>query len=287
MDNYESVIIDYINDHNITAENIFNVIKYEGYVNFFNDITIGCLGQPNIVHNKRQQTTSSIVYLPELVKERLITNFSIVYISHLYYGIMSNGFMPFNYSEYSVFLESLYNLRMSLKKRINENVADKQTKVVEKVIKMYMVSVYGMLDNSSSILSSEITNPREFVVKKSIEVLLEMVSFFANKSCPVYYINIDEMFVPYVDGTLLKELQQYFQKNGSKYTNVKISNVNIDDENRNLTGYILAKRKMMYGDSDSINVKGFRKVDNKKLLVQNKKYFGRNYKDIFPEYAIW
>lgn len=287
MVNYENVIIDYINAHNITKENVDNVIKSVGYITFFNDITVGCLGQPKTVHKKRQQTTSAIVYLPDLVKERLITNFSIVYVSNLYYGIMSNGFIKFNYETYPLFLEILFNLRKELKTRILEGESDEHTELVQFIIKIYMNVVYGMLDNATSVLSSEMYNPREYVVTQSIKVLLEVISFFFNKSCPLYHINIDDMFVPYVDDNQLIELKKHFKKNAKSYINTKVSSVDILEQERNLTGYIKSKRKMIYGPADTMTVNGLRKVDDQKLLIENKKYFGRNHRDIFPEYAIW
>lgn len=281
---YKEVICRYIDAHKITKENCENVLKNVGYIEFFNDITVGCLGEPNTINKKKQQTTSAIIYFPELAKERLISNFDVVYVTNLYYGIISNGCLGFNYYNYSHFLEFLFDLRCSLKKKLMKNY-DEETELISYLIKIYMNVVYGMLDNPSSVISTNKVNPREFIVSQAKQVILELVSFFINKSCPIFYIDCDEIFVPHVGSDNLEEAKKYFKKNMDAYTNTKVSTVSIDDVDTNLFGYMTGKKKMIYGQK--IRTMGFKKIDTAKLLVQNKKYFGKTYKDVFPEYAIW
>ena len=60
MKDYENVISDYIDAHRITKENCNSVLQDVGYVNFFNDITIACLGKQKSFINK--ETTNYICY---------------------------------------------------------------------------------------------------------------------------------------------------------------------------------------------------------------------------------
>lgn len=54
-----------------------------------------------------------------------------------------------------------------------------------------------------------------------------------------------------------------------------------------MCAYILAKKKLIRAPSQGSKVQGLDTVNNDTTLLQNKKFFGRNYKDVFPEYALW
>lgn len=284
MTNYETIINNYITKHNITKDNVDHVLRSIGYPSFFNDITIGCLGLRRHDETKSQQTTSALLYVPETVKNTLLSNFNIIYISNLYFGIIASGKIEFNYENFHVFLEELFTLRTKLKKEFIIN-HDPYIELKIYIIKIYMNCVYGMIDNSSSIISTKIYNPRELIVETARNIMLKTISFFINKTIPIYYVNIDELFIPHIDDTILCDAINFFKSNLNTYTNISISG--ICNENTSLHGYILSKKQFIICNADKTRTMGLKLVDNDKVLVENKKYFGRNYKDIFPEYAIW
>ena len=260
--------------------------KALGYINFFNYITIQLLGNPKQSPIIKQKTTGALIYFPDEIKEKSISNFDIVSVSNLYYGILTNGLIPFNYEKYTSFLSDLYELRKKYKETLKDQYNEKlMSKSI--LVKCYMNSVYGMINNPSSVLTSKMDNPREFIVEQSKKIMLSVVSFFINKSYPLYYIDTDEMFVPHISETLFEELQSYFIKNCSQFTNLNISKPFISDNQKKLNGYMVAKKRMMYGCGEKTKMVGLYKADDNVVLIQNKKFFGRNYKEIFPEYSIW
>lgn len=284
---YERVFSDYIEAHQINKFNFEDVLKDIGYVDFFNDITTKCLGFPKDDFKKTKRVTSTLVYLPDEVKEKAILNIDMLYVSQLYLGIMTNGHIKYNYPNYKQFLESLMVLRKSYKSQMDLKCNDKLF-VMNVLIKTYMNVVYGMLDKNESVISCDIDNPREYITETSKRVMLTVASFFLNKSKPIYYIDTDEIFVPTMNAETIGILKEYFKRECSEYINMDISDVMLEDDNVDVIAYIIGKKKMIIGKNDKLKIKGMPISNNdKKILLQNKKFFGRNYKDIFPEYAIW
>lgn len=287
MSKYEKVIDDYISKHNITKDNIDDRLKEIGYINFFNEFTIECLGKPTTQFKSTSQTSSSLVYLPDASKELLIPQLDIVYVTQLYCGILTKGNLKFNYKNYELFLKDLFKLRVNVKKRIKDAYKDIDDLIIKNAfIKIYINVIYGMIDKPESILSSELDNSRAYIVETAKKVVATVASFFLNKSLPVYYIDTDEMFVSTISDEVFSELESYYNDKCKDMIDIEISRVDIDDSEKKMQAYILAKKKMIIGCKDT-RTRGMTWVDDKKVLNQNKKYFGRNFKDVFPEYVIW
>lgn len=283
---YDSQFSEYIEKYNLTTENFEKHLADAGYVRFFNELTESCLGKAKTFNKQPTKTTAALVYLPDLVKEKLITNFDILYVTQLYYGILAKGGLKFNYPNYEQFLKDLIELRIHLKKEMRDT-RNPTNELKNILIKTYMNVVYGMLDKSESLVESQLDNPREYIVETSKHVMLSVVSFFLNKSMPIYYLDTDELFVPHLTPEILNELKQYFEKECSHIIDTNVSTVVVDDDETNINAYILAKKKMIVASGRKSRTSGLDKVVDEKVLVQNKKFFGRNYKDIFPEYALW
>jgi hypothetical protein len=284
---YDAEFTHYIEQNELTLENFEKFLTEKGYVKFFNDITYSCLGNAQTLNKNPTKTTAALVYLPDMVKEKLITNFDILYVTQLYYGILTKGQLKFNYPNYENFLKELVALRIYLKKQMSDSNNHNDNQLKNILIKTYMNIVYGMLDKSESLIESELENPREYIVETSKQVMLTIVSFFLNKSMPIYYLDTDEIFVPHMTSTIKDELVQYFEKECGTIIDTAISTVVVDDDETNISAYILAKKKMIVANGKRTRTVGLDKVADEKVLVQNKKFFGRNYKDIFPEYALW
>lgn len=284
--NYDNQFSTYIEKYNITIENYEQHLTDVGYVGFFNEITESCLGKAKSFNKQPTKTTGALVYLPDLVKEKLITDFDILYVTQLYYGILTKGGLKFNYPNYEQFLKELIELRIFLKKEMHTS-KNRVNELKNIIIKTYMNVVYGMLDKTESLLESQLDNPREYVVETSKNVMLSIVSFFLNKSIPIYYLDTDEIFVPHMSDTLLCELKQYFEKECGHLIDTTVSTIAVDSDESNINAYILAKKKMIISNGRKSRTSGLEKVVDEKVLIQNKKFFGRNYKDVFPEYALW
>ncbi len=286
--NYESVFDNYIEKHNLTNETfvIDTFIKDVGYLNFFNDITRECLGEVEPTNRAPTKTSGALVYMPDSVKDKLVQGFDVLYVTQLYYGIIAKGDMKFNYPNYEQFLKELVALRIELKKRYAES-KDGNDALKNILIKIYMNIIYGMLDKPESLVNSQIENPREFVIETSKKVMLTLVSFFLNKSMPIYYMDTDEIFVPHMDQKTKADLAAFFEKECKEYIDTTLSTVAVDDNEQNMCAYILAKKKLIRAPSSGSKAQGLDTVSIDATLLQNKKFFGRNYKEIFPEYALW
>lgn len=286
--NYESVFDDYIETHKLSNDTfvVDTFIKDIGYLNFFNDITRQCLGEIKTAKREPTKTSGALVYMPDAVKDKLVQNFDVLYVTQLYYGIIAKGDMKFNYPNYEEFLKELVALRLELKKRYVES-KDGDDALKNILIKIYMNIIYGMLDKPESLVNSQIENPREFVIETSKKVMLTLVSFFLNKSMPIYYMDTDEIFVPHMDEKIRDDLTAFFEKECKEYIDTTLSTVTVDDNEQNMCAYILAKKKLIRAPSNGSKTQGLDSVNNDTALLQNKKFFGRNYKEIFPEYALW
>jgi len=286
---YESVFEDYVLAHSIAPHTIETHFKERGYMTFFNFITVSCLGNPKVKYSNTAKTTSSLIYLSDAVKEVYIEDVDVLYISNLYPGIMTKGDIAFNYPEYDKFLIALYDLRKEIKQRNIKNKTEVEI-ATNLLIKYYLNLVYGAINNNTSILSCNTENTREFIVKQAKHVMLNISAFFLNRSIPMYYVDTDEIFIPKMDSKLFEDLVKHYNETCGKIINTSLSTLVLE---RNGSGeevqFVIFsnKKKYIFGNVSKIKqTKGITQVDNQKVLLQNKKYFGRNYDEIFPEYAI-
>ena len=279
---YENFFDNYISTHDITSDNLDDL----NYTEFFNEITTECLGKPPSKYKSSHQTAYVLVYLPDAVKEKVVECFDSIYVSSLYLGIITHGSITFNYPNYIEFLQQLIDLRLDIKSRISSDPKNERLNLKNILIKSYMNVLYGMINKEGSVLTSDKENVREYIVKNATKVMLTIASYYLNKSKPIYYIDVDEMYVPHLTGDEFVELQQHFDKECSQYINTDFSNIYIDNEGTPLCTYITGKKKMITSHCDTTKIKGMAACIDAQVLRQNKMYFGRNYRDIFPEYAI-
>lgn len=286
MTNYNNIFDDYIKNNNLTLDNVTMKLEKIGYVSFFNDITTACLGQPSIIHPKKQNKTSkALIYIPTNVKERVVMGFDMIYVSILYIGIMTNGKMQFNYPNYENFIINLVELRKNLKQDALNNT-NNQLKIY--LIKIYINSLYGMIENSNSVISSGLNSPREYIVNTSKNIIAIISSWYLNKSKPIYYIDTDAIFVPTMSPSEFSELKLYFNEKSNGLINCNISNLTIDENEKNVSAYIIDKKKWftVRNNDGRIGIEGISLADNNAILIENKSFFGRNFENIFPEYNI-
>ena len=210
----------------------------------------------------------------------------ILYVANLYVGVIISGNLKFNYPHYEDFLKNLINLRNTLKIK-NKKTRNEKDMVIILLIKTYINSVYGMLDNTQSVVSSKLENPREYITETSKNIILNIVSFLLNKSIPVFYIDCDEIYIPKLTIQTIKDLKSNFKKECGAIIDTSISSVIIDDTITNKDAYIIDKKKMIVYDDNKCTATGLPLIDGERVLVQNKKFFGRNYTEIFPEYNLW
>jgi hypothetical protein len=275
---------DYIKEKNITTD-FESELQKIGYITFFNDITTRCLGDVTFTHEKYHETSSSMVYVPDSVKETLIPSLDMVYVSQLYFGIMTNGKMDFNYTNYEEFLKDLVYSRVQAKKdAYKDGEKNESAMKAQYLMKIYMNLVYGMLDKPEAILTSGLDEPRKYIVETAKSVMANVVAFYLNKSMPVYYVDTDEIFAPHIDTHTFEKLQEHFKTSCNDLINTEVSNVFIDEDESNNIGIVYGKKKYMV--STKARVIGIPKVKDETVLLQNKKYFGRNFREIFPEYTL-
>lgn len=289
IDNYESKITAFINENDLNYDALEEQLKNKGVLNVFNDITTRCLGSLNATESKNKlKTTSALVYLPKNSTECMIKSFNKVYVSSLYLGIICNDEMEFNYKNYKAFLVELFNLRTKLKKDLKTNknkIIEREILVKIYIIKFYLNSIYGMLDNPESVITTSKIDSREYITNKAKEVILELISFFLNNSLPVYYVDTDEIFIPTIPDSLKDEaIAKFIEKN--KFINHSISKVVFENCEDQLV-IIFGKKRMLECDLHKSKIKGNVKcVKNDDVFKENKLFFGEFYQNVFPEYAL-
>ena len=84
------------------------------------------------------------------------------------------------------------------------------------------------------------------------------------------------------------ELKLYFNEKSNGLINFKISNLTIDENEKNVSAYIIDKKKWfkVHNNDGYFDIKGISLADNNAILIENKSFFGRNFENIFPEYII-
>jgi len=270
----------YVTTHNLTLENMDEHLKFETFTTFFNTITVNILGAPKYTHDKSNDTKGPLVYMAEASKERFVDSVDIIAVNSLYYGIL--GRLEYNYPTYVDFIKNLKEARTDLKKELIKNSKNKTINVTQSLMKVYMNLIYGMIDNVGSVLTSSHKVPREFIVEESKKVILSLASFLVNKSLPIFYIDTDELHTKRLTESQLKELKNYFEKECSKYIDTRLSTVDRDNI-KCISSYYLNNKRYLTGD---MSTRGMKFVNNEKVLAQNKEFFGKNFPNIFPEYAI-
>lgn len=285
---YEAVFEDYAKSHSINPSDYSEHLKEYGYLRFFNYITESCLGIAKTQQKNTPRTASSLIYLADIAKEKYIADVDVVCVTNLYPGILTNGDILFNYPDYDKFLITLFELRKEIKKKYIQEKIEIQN-IKQLLIKQYLNLVYGAIDNDNSILSSDMKNVRQFIVSQAKSVMLNVASFFLNKSIPMFYINTDELFVPRMDKEMFDELMKHYMETCGELINTDISTPFLDREEPEFSYFVIFsnKKKYIFGTVSTIKTtSGIPLVDHQKVLAQNKAYFGRNFHDIFPEYAI-
>lgn len=253
------------------------------FIKFFNTLTIECLGEPTIQHPypRNDFSSGSLIYLPEAAKNALIPQLDIIYITNQYAGALSTDKMQYSYENYDQFMIDLLATRKALKKLdLNE-----QNCIRISIIKYYLNLIYGMLNKEGSVLSSGLSNPRDVVSNNTKDAIATLCGYFLNKSTPVYYVDVDAIYVPSLKENELDEINEYFKKKINGKLNLNVSRINSDDDEQKLTGYLVSK-KSRFLTSGKIKHMGMPIVDNEKVLLENKKYFGQFYRELFPEYAF-
>ncbi len=279
MSTYSKQFDEFIINNKLNLSTIDEQIQTFGIVNFFNTITISCLGQPPIKYHNNTHSSGSLIYLPNATQDRIIQNLDIIYVSNLYAGILSNSHMQYNYSGYEKFIQDLINLRKETKHLERSDLYDMRIYI----IKYYLNLIYGMLNKDTSVISSSLDSPREHVSQTAKEVIIHMAGYFLNKSKPVYYIDGDSIYVPHIIDII--DLKLHFSLIADKI-NTQVSTITIDDNETGLTGFITDKKKCMLAQGKVI-CKGMPIISDIEVLKQNKKFIGQNYGNLFPEYRIW
>lgn len=270
----------YAKDNNLNTQNCNDFLKSETYISFFNDITVSILGEPLFTHDKTPATKGALVYMPHATKERFVDSIDILSINALYYGIL--GRLEYNYQNYTEFIKILKETRTNIKKEMMDNGVDETLNITQQLMKIYMNLIYGMIDNAQSVLTSSHSAPREFIVEESKKAILMVASFLVNKSLPIFYIDTDEIHTERLSDEILKELVEFYESECSKVIDTKISTLDRDNM-RNISSYYVYKKRYITGDMKS---RGMKHVDRNEVLSENKKFFGENFPDIFPEYSL-
>lgn len=271
----------YVREHNLTSDNLTHYMQEKTYVTVFNDLTLENLGLPMFTHKKTPTTTGSLLYMPEAVRNKYVSCIDILTINSLYFGAITR--LGYNYPNYTEFMTSLFVVRKQLKKQLFEEGMDEEIHVIQLLIKSYLNLIYGMIDNARSVLTSTHEAPREFVVENTKKAILTIVCFLINKGISVYNIETDEIHCSNISLENYVELQEFYTKECAEYIDTTVCTLSKDSKGFTSAYYISKKKYMIGNELKSI---GLSLVKDSDILMENKKYFGKNYPDIFPEYTI-
>lgn len=271
----------YVRVNNLTAENCHEFIQTETYTTFFNDLTIDNLKEPNFTHDKCPATKGSLVYMPDAVRNKYVPHIDIININSFYFGALVR--LDYNYDNYVEFIDELFKVRKDIKKRIYNGDIGDGLNAIQILIKVYLNLIYGMVDNAQSVLTSTHEAPREFIIEQTKFALLSVASFLTNKGVAIYNIETDEIHCASISLETYVELQEFYTVECDKYIDVSRCLLSKDEEGFT-SAYYVAKKKYMIGDKS--RVKGLADANNEEILKENKQYFGQNFPEIFPEYAL-
>lgn len=288
--NIENTLNAIIEKYELTVDNYSNRIKEIGYVDFFNTFTTSCLGTPTYeytLENKKGDLSAALIFLPDESSKKLIKEFDRIYISSLYLGVICNRHLCFNYENYIDFIKELVLLRKYYKQKILEDKTDTLNNLKQYIIKTYLNAIYGMIDNSDSCL--RVTNeesPRKYITETGKDCILHVSSFLLNNSKPIHYIDTDEIFTGKLNTDLLNGLNEFYANSTDIKLDKTISKLELETE-RNCFCLIYSKKSFLISSYENSRIFGnFPYVDEIKTLNECKKYFGKKYQNIFPEYSI-
>jgi len=294
MNKYEAVLEEFIADNNITTDNVDHKLKEIGFVSFFNFFTSKCCKKIDFfpeVEKTKNKPTSALTYLSKYASENLISNFETLTLNSLYLGVIVNGHLKFNFENYDYFLKEIYQLRKTIRSKIKLNSltkddTDKNLLLLKcYLIKAYINTIYGMLDNSESIILTNVESPREYVTETVKLVMLNISSILLNNHISIYYIDTDEFFISELDSDFAEKISMDYENINKSLIDTNISEIFIESQNEH--AYFFSKKNFMRFDKNTCTIKGKVKlVNNEHVLNDNKSFFGNNFKEIFPEYAI-
>lgn len=281
---YEENLDIFILKNDILLENFDNFLEEFGHVNFFNQLTILFFDTIKLEKKhsfKKTNIDDSFVYLAHNVKEMLVKHFDIISISQLYYSILLSDEIDYNFKKYKDFLIGIFNLYKKLEnKKSNENARQLNLKI--KILKTYMDIVPIMLNKPKSILSTKNQKQLDYFYDKCNKIMLCVVSFFLNKSVPVYYVDKNEICVPHLKENINDELIKFFKMHHRPCIDTNFTFMVIDENQLNINAYFLNKKIITTTQKNTISM-----VVDSDVLLENKKFFGKYYEYIFPEYTLW
>lgn len=281
---YEENLDIFILKNDILLENFDNFLEEFGHVNFFNQLTILFFDTIKLEKKhsfKKTNIDDSFVYLAHNVKEMLVKHFDIISISQLYYSILLSDEIDYNFKKYKDFLIGIFNLYKKLEnKKSNENARQLNLKI--KILKTYMDIVPIMLNKPKSILSTKNQKQLDYFYDKCNKIMLCVVSFFLNKSVPVYYVDKNEIYVPHLKENINDELIKFLKMHHRTCIDTNFTCMVIDENQLNINAYFLNKKIITTTQKNTISM-----VVDSDVLLENKKFFGKYYEDIFPEYTLW
>ncbi len=140
-----------------------------------------------------------------------------------------------------------------------------------------------MIDNAQSVLTSTHQAPREFIIEQTKFVILTIAAFLTNKGISIYNIETDEIHCDSISLETYVELQEFYLVECNKFIDVSKCSLT-KDEDGFTSAYYINKKKYMIGDKS--RVKGLAEANKIEVLRENKQYFGKNFPEIFPEYAL-
>ena len=255
----------YINKYNLNFDTpIDEQLRTIGVVNFFNEITISCLGEPvSKFPITKDKISSVLLYSPAESKNTHIHNFDIIYIDRLYAGILTNGLMKYNYAGYENFIINLFNLRKELKQH--------NDLLLTYIIKYYLNSIYGVLNKPNCVLTSELYNPRNVISKHAKEIISNLANCFLKADKPIYYIRLDKLYIADVNKEEFDTIYDKFKSISKHIFNFDVSGISHVKLVKNSVLYIDKKPEILndYKDIHKIN----NSIDNANVLNTNKIYF--------------
>lgn len=255
----------YINKYNLNLDTpIVEQLRTIGFVNFFNEITISCLGEPvSIFPITKDEISSVVLYAPPESKNIHIHNFDIIYVDRLYAGILTNGLLKYNYDGYENFITDLFNLRKELKQRNDD--------LLTCIIKCYLNSIYGVLNKPNCVLTSELYNPRNVISKYVKEIISNLANCFLMADKPIYYIRLDKLYIGNVDKEEFDSIYDNFKSISKHIFNFDVSDISHIKLVKNSVLHIDKKPEILNDYKYAYNIDN--SIDNVNVLNANKIYF--------------
>lgn len=281
----KDVIFNYIERHNINTDNIVDIIKSLTYPIFFNELTTDFLGLPNFTYDDRRTSSeASLSYIDDAVTESLINNLTEVSVNNLFVVSALSNDIEYNYPEFKALVGELFDIRNSLKTEFkNSDDTNRDTiDTAQTLIKYYLNTIYGAIDNSLTVLSSNNNNGRQIIVERSKNIILSIVEFLIKQNHPIFCIDTDVIYTDKLSEIQKTELIKFIKTRFDDVLDSRYLNLNFESED--LSGYFISKKKFIIGKK--LQSKGLREINVPNIIKYNKMYFGKEYPDIFPEYSF-